>query len=68
MLPPLVLISHWTVSDAGLPVAAAVKVTLLPAITVRLAGSLVIETESTVRFEAVVLAVASAGVKTASYS
>ena len=35
--PPLVLSSHCTVGD-GWPVAAAEKVTLLPAVTVWLVG------------------------------
>ena len=53
---------------AGLPEAAAAKVTPLPAETVRLDGLVVIVTKSTVSVAAVVLAVARPEVKTASYS
>ena len=55
-LPSLVLTSHWTAGVPGVPVAAAVKVTLLPAATVWLVGWVVIETESTVSVAALVVA------------
>ena len=40
VVPPLVLTSHCTVG-VGLPLAAAVKVTVLPVLTVWLAGFVV---------------------------
>ena len=56
MLPPLLLTSHCTVG-VGLAVAAAVKVTLLPAATVWPLGSVVIDgPKSTVSVAAVVVA------------
>ena len=66
--PPLVLCSHWTVGAAGVPVAAAVNVTLLAAATVWFEGCVVIEIESTVSVAGVVLAVTRPELKTASYS
>ena len=65
VVPPSLLTSHCTVSlPLGLEVAA-VKVTLVPALTVWLAGWVV--TESTVSVAAVVVAELTLLVKTASY-
>ena len=66
--PPLVLTCHCTVG-AGVPVAAAVKVTGWPAVTVWLIG-LVVTTGAalTVSVAAVVVAVPTLLVKTARYT
>ena len=68
VVPPLVLTSHCTVG-VGLPLAAAVKVAVLPALTVWSAGFVVtVERSPTVNVAAVLVAVPALLVKTASYS
>ena len=67
MAPPSVLTSHCTVG-LGLPLAAAVKVADCPAVTVALDGAVVIAGGvCTVRRAAVVVALPTALLKTASY-
>ena len=63
--PPSVLTCHCTVG-VGLPLAAAVKVAVWPAVTVWLAGWVVtVGAKSTVRVAALVVAVPTLLVKTA---
>ena len=63
VVPPSVLTCHCTVSRCRLPLAAAVKVTLWPALTDWLLGCVVIE--STVSVAALLVSVPLLLVKTA---
>ena len=68
VLPPSVLTCHCTVG-VGLPLAAAVKVAVRPALTVWFVGLVVtVGAKSTVRVAALVVSVPAALMKTARYS